>query len=79
MHDRAFALLRTLMQEGRRFGGIVPGLVIEPSELGLAILLPTARIGLPDPAGLAIRPAMHGRRPRFGRLAPDPALLIGRS
>ena len=55
MHGRTFALLRTLMQAGRPIGGAIAGLVIDPSALGLAILLSASLIGLPGLLGLTVR------------------------
>jgi predicted MFS family arabinose efflux permease len=63
LHGRAFALLRTLMQAGRPIGGAIAGLVIDPSALGLAILLSAALIGTPGLVGLAVRDLREARPP----------------
>jgi len=63
MHGRTFALLRTLMQAGRPIGGAIAGLVIDPTALGLAILLSAALIGVPGLVGFAVRDLRAARPP----------------
>ncbi len=63
MHGRTFALLRTLMQAGRPIGGAMAGLVIDPTALGLAILLSAALIGMPGLVGFAVRDLRAARPP----------------
>lgn len=63
MHGRTFALLRTLMQAGRPIGGAIAGLVIDPTALGLAILLSAALIGMPGLVGFAVRDLRAARPP----------------
>ncbi|MBM3649018.1 MAG: MFS transporter [Alphaproteobacteria bacterium] len=62
LHGRTFALLRTMMQGGRPIGGATAALVVEPSALGVAILLSAFLVGVPGVLGLAVRD-LRGAQP----------------